>query len=418
MTLDTGAALQRLAVALMVGLLLGLDRERTERAGRRFAGIRTFPLIAISGALATLLREPMGPLLLVVSFVAVVAVAVVSYARSAVLGEVGATTEIAAIVAFLLGVVAGTGQLVMAGAAGVGVAVLLAAKVRLERFSRALSTEELWAVLELAVISVIVLPLLPRTGFGPWQVFNPFEIWLVVVLVTALSFSGFVAMRLLGDRKGLVVTGFIGGVVSSTAMTLSMAERSRGGEALARPTASAAVLASTVMCARVAVLAGVVNVGILALLLPTLLTMGAVGLLAARLVAGSGDRELGPPVRRLVNPFSLRAAITFAVVYALVKLAVRGALEYLGNTGMLVAATLSGAADMDAPTIAFARLGPLADSWRVPATAVALAAVSNTLVKLGLAVGLGSGAFRRFVAISLAAMALAGGIAAAVVYAR
>ena len=105
MTLDTGAALQRLAVALLVGLLLGLDRERTERIGRRFAGIRTFPLIAISGALATLLRESTGPILLVVSFVAVVAVAVVSYARSAGLGEVGATTEIAAIVAFLLGVI-------------------------------------------------------------------------------------------------------------------------------------------------------------------------------------------------------------------------------------------------------------------------------------------------------------------------
>jgi uncharacterized membrane protein (DUF4010 family) len=223
---------------------------------------------------------------------------------------------------------------------------------------------------------------------------------------------------LLGGRKGLLLTGFVGGLVSSTAMTLSMAERSRGEPALARGTASAAVLASTIMCGRVAVLAGVVNTGILPQLLPVLGAMGAAGLVTARVLAGRSEREVELPSGRITNPFSLRAAMTFAAIYTLVKLVVRASIEYLGNTGMFVAAALSAAADVDAPAIAFARLGPLADGWRAPATAVGIAAVTNTIVKLGLAVGLRAGAFRRHVAMALATMALTGALVAAAMYAR
>ncbi len=414
--------LERLLVALLVGILIGLDRERAEvrKARQIFAGVRTFPLVALAGAIPVLLVPQVGPLLLAVSLIAVAAIAVVSYVRSSATGDIGATTEVAAVATFLLGALAGAGQLVVAGACGVAVAVLLVAKPKLEAFSRALTPEELTAALELAVITVIVLPLLPNRGYGPWRVLNPFEMWMVVVLVTALSFVGFVAMRLLGERRGMAVTGTVGGLVSSTAVTMAMAGRSRtaSGAAvgLARAAAAAAVVASAIMPVRVAVLAGAVNAGILPRLLPVLLFMSLAGAVAAWVLSRAAPEEREQSGAKISNPFSLRAALSFAVIYGLVLLLVRGAREYLGAGGVYAAASLSAVADVDAVTIAFARLGPGDAAWRVPALAVTVAVVTNTLVKLGLAVGLGAGRFRRYVAASLAVMAVVGVIGGIVVY--
>lgn len=413
-------SLEGLLIALLVGFLIGLDRERAEvRKGRNvFAGVRTFPLIALAGAVPMVLMPIAGPALLVASFAAVAAVAVVAYIRSSAAGEIGATTEMAAIASFLLGALAGSGQYVLAGAAGVTVAVLLVAKPRLEAFSRAMPADEVRAVLELAVISVIVLPLLPNRGLGPWGVLNPFDIWLIVVLVSALSFAGYLATRALGERRGLAVAGAVGGLVSSTAVTLAMAERTRADEGIGRPAASAVVLASCVMSLRMAVLGGIINAGILPRLLPVVGVMAAVGGLAALWLARDpGDDPLGSG-GHLANPFSLKAALSFGVLYAIILLAVRAAEAYLGDGGSYAAAALSGVADVDAVTIAFSRLGPMADEWRTPAAAVALAAVVNTLVKMGMGVGAGGGRFRRYVAVSLGLMALAGGATGAIVYLR
>ena len=420
MTIPLLPSLEGLLVALLVGFLIGLDRERAEvRKGRDvFAGVRTFPLIALAGAVPMVLMPIAGPALLVASFAAVAAVAVVAYIRSSAAGEIGATTEMAAIASFLLGALAGSGQFVMAGAAGVTIAVLLAAKPRLEAFSRTLTGEEVRAVLELAVISVIVLPLLPNRGFGPWGVLNPFDIWLIVVLVSALSFVGFVATRTLGERRGLAVAGAVGGLVSSTAVTLAMAERARADEGIGRAAASATVLASCVMSLRIAFLAGIINAGILPRLLPVAGAMAVVGGLAALWLArGPGD-ELSASGGHLSNPFSLKAALSFGLLYALILLAVRAAQVYFGDGGTYAASALSGVADVDAVTIAFSRLGPMADDWRTPASAVTVAVVVNTIVKMGLGIGVGGGRFRRHVAVALGLMALVGGLTGALVYLR
>ncbi len=410
--------LERLLVAILIGILIGLDRERSEvrKARQLFAGVRTFPLVALSGAVPVLLVQDVGPSLLAVSLLAIAAIAVVSYIRSSATGDIGATTEVAAVATFLLGALAGAGQLVVAGASGVAVAVLLVAKPKLEAFSHALTEEELAAALELAVITVIVLPLLPRRGYGPWQVLNPFEIWMVVVLVTALSFVGFIAMRLLGERRGMAVTGAVGGLVSSTAVTMAMAGRARETDSLGRAAAVAAVVASSIMPIRVAVLAGAVNVGILPRLLPVVFVMALAGLVAAWVLSRRRPEEPAESGTQIRNPFSLRAALSFAVIYALVLLVVRGATEYFGTGGTYVAASLSAVADVDAVTIAFSRLGPGATAWRDPAAAVTVAAVTNTLVKLGLGVGMGAGRFRRYMAISLGATAAAGAIGGIIVY--
>ena len=159
--------------------------------------------------------------------VAVSAIALVAYRQSAAKGEIGATTEIAALATYVIGATAGVGRLSLAAAMGVAIAVLLVAKPRLERISHALSEQEMVAVLEMAVITAIVMPLLPDRGFGPWQVLNPFRIWLVVVLVSLVSFAGFMAVRWKGERAGLFWAAGLGSLVSSTATTVSMAQRSR-----------------------------------------------------------------------------------------------------------------------------------------------------------------------------------------------
>ena len=419
MNLTVVAMLERLLVALLVGVLIGLDRERAEvrKARQIFAGVRTFPLVALCGAVPALLVGELGPLLAAVSLVAVAAIAVVSYMRASANGDMGATTEVAAIATFLLGALAGAGQLVVAGACGVAVAVLLVAKPKLEAFSRALSPEELTAALELAVITVIVLPLLPSRGYGPWEVWNPREIWMVVVLVTALSFVGFVAMRLLGERRGMAVTGAVGGLVSSTAVTMAMAERSRSADDLSRAAAAAAVVASSIMPLRMAVLAGAVNAGILPRLLPVVFVMALAGLVAAWVLSRRRD-EPSESSSQIKNPFSLVAALSFAVIYAVVLVLVRGAGVYFGAGGTYAAAGLSAVADVDAVTIAFSRLGPGDTFWRMPAAAVTVAAVANTLVKMTIALAMGSPRFRRYVAVSLGATAALGATAGLVVYWR
>ena len=402
---------QRLVVALLVGTLIGLDRERSaeRKAHRLFAGVRTFPLIALAGAIPMLVIDSTGPALLIVSFLAVSAVALVAYARTSADGDVGATTEIAAFATFLLGVLAGAGYMHVAGAVGIGVAILLVAKPRIEGFSRALSAEELAATLELAVISVIVLPLLPDQGYGPWQVLNPFDIWSVVVLVSGLSFAGFVAMRMWGERQGLILAGMIGALVSSTAVTMAMAARSRTDAQLERPAASATVLASTVMCVRVAVLAGIVNLGVLPRLLPVVGAMVMVGVLAAWMMSRNGP-ALTPSTEStsLTNPFSLREALGFGVIYALVLVGAHTAGEYCGVRGAYAAAAFSAVVDVDAVTIAFTQAGPGSDAWRANAAAITLAVVTNTLVKLGIASATGAPGFRRVVATALGVMAIAG----------
>lgn len=409
----SATALVRLVVAALIGFLIGLDRERAETRKARplFAGVRTFPLVALAGAVPMLLTPELGPWLVIASFVVVGGVALISYARSAATGAVGATTEIAAIATFLLGTLAGAGELEAAAATGVAVAVLLVAKPRLERFSRTLTEDELAAALELAVVAVIVLPLVPNREFGPWGVWNPFDIWFVVVLVHGLSFLGFIAMRVMGNRRGLLAAGAVGALVSSTAVTVAMASYTREDRQLSPMAATSAVLASVLMGFRVLVFAAAIDLGIVPRLAPIVAAMGLVGAVAAWWIAARR-----PAVRarstHIANPFRLTSALLFGLVYAGVLVAVPAAKAYAGAAGLYGAALLSSLVDVDAVAIAFTHLGSGATGWPVAALAVSCGIVVNTLVKLGIAVIMGSREFARSVAVSLASMAVVGAVVA------
>jgi uncharacterized membrane protein (DUF4010 family) len=409
----------RLGVALLVGFLIGLDRERAEARKQidLFAGIRTFPLIALAGAVPSLAVEAWGIAPLIATLAAFAALLGVAYFRSTAAGNIGATTEVAALVTFLLGALAGRGELVLAAGIGIAVALLLNAKPRLERFSHTLGQADIDSALELGVISCIVLPLLPNEGMGPWRAWNPFEIWLVVVAVSALSFAGFVAMRWCGSERGLLLSGVIGALVSSTAVTAAMASRSREETHTQRTAATAAILASSVMGWRVLVLVAVAGGALVARLLPQVVAMSVVGVLAWRWLASRHEPTArAEPPGVLSNPFRLRQALAFAFFYALVLVAMPAARESAGAAGVYAAAAISALVDVDAVSIAFARRTAGGVGARESAAAISIAILVNTFFKFGVALALGEGEFRTWTARGLAAMALVGATAALAMY--
>ena len=240
MSPENAQLLERLAVALAIGLLMGLERGWEYRQlpeGGRVAGIRTFGLIALLGAIAVQLGGPYHELFLAAAILAVALLMGVGYWRETEISEdVSITTSIAALVAFSLGAMAGLGHLTIASSAAVVITTILGFRIELHSLVAHIEREELTATLRLLLITVVVLPILPNRAIGPWQAFNPYQIWWMVVLIAALSYVGYFANKFLGERRGMIVTGLFGGMTSSTAVTLTLSPdransqgRARGG---------------------------------------------------------------------------------------------------------------------------------------------------------------------------------------------
>jgi uncharacterized membrane protein (DUF4010 family) len=408
-------ALLRLLVAALLGGLVGVERERAEkeRGIHHFAGIRTFPMFALLGASLVIAAGGVGAVA-AAGFLGVAALVIVSYHRTSRDGDIGATTEVAALATYAVGVLAGAGALLVAGAVGIGVAVLLAGKERLEAFPRALSREELGAALTLAVIAAVILPVLPDATYGPWGVWNPRTLWAMVVLVCGLSFAAFVAMRFLGAARGLYLSGLLGGLVSSTAATVSFANRSREAPTQSTTLAGAAGLASLVMLARVGLLTAIVNVALLTVLGPFIGLSIAAGALALIVLLRRAPvaQDQAPQV---TNPFRLAEALKFAALYGVVLLAVEGASRYLGTWGIVAAAVLAGLTDVDAITLSLAAAAGSTLPPAGAAAAIGVGALSNTVAKAGYAVWLGAPAFRRAMGLVLGAAFVAGATTLAVI---
>ncbi len=420
-----------LGLAAAAGLLIGLERERSRPADKNaqafLGGARTHPLLALGGGVATLAAREVGMVAVAIPFGALVLFLGLSYA-----GEVregrhrGLTSHAAFLLSFLLGMLALTQgvipSLAYKGFAVASVAVvatfLLSAKPMLHPLVRRVSTEDATATLEFLIVAVVVLPLLPDRAYGPFDVLNPFQIGVLMVLISALSFAGYVAIRLLGARRGLGVTGLVGGLVSSTAVTLSMAGRARERPEIADSAALAVMLASTVMFARVVVIVALVNPRLTRhVALPMLAGLGA-GLVATLLLwlrSGRAMTKKEEPVA-FSNPFELGAALKFALLFAVILVGSKGATVLFGTAGTYAAGLLAGSTDVDAITLSVAKLagdgGVPAD---VAATTIFLGTASNTLVKgvMGAVVG-GWGFGRRVLGAQLAVLAAgAAGVALA-----
>jgi uncharacterized membrane protein (DUF4010 family) len=404
-----------LAVALLVGLLIGMQREQSTPAAERqdalfIGGVRTFPLYALSGALATILGQKISFWFIPMAFVAVMTPAVVAYADDVRNGrDRGITTEVAAVITFLLGCLTVSVNVIephakklqVVASVAVTVTGLLSLKKPLHDMASRISHEDIFATLKFLIIAVIVLPLLPNENYGPLDVLNPFNIGLMIVLMAGIGFVGYVAIRALGAGRGMGLTGLVGGLVSSTAVTLAAAGRARENAALANACAMAAVLASSIMPVRVAIEVGAVNRDLLPTLLPPLAAMFASGLLCAYYLYRRGNSEKVPSEVQFHNPFELGLAIKFGLLFALVLLATKAATVYLGQHGIYVAAVLAGTTDMDAITLSMANLAAAGQVDRTTAAiSILLGGASNSIVKSVLAISLGGWLFGRKVLLS------------------
>ena len=391
--MDTIELIQRLAVALAIGLVIGIERgwkQREEPEGDRAAGLRTHALSGLLGGIWGALAKASagaGLLALAIAFAAFAAVITIFRYREMVHDKTfGATTVVAAMLAFALGAFAVMGDVTAAAAAGVAAALLLALKEALHGWLQRLTWQELRAGLILAAMTVIMLPLLPDRELASWLPVNPREVWLLTILIAALSFAGYAAIRLAGPSLGTLLSGLAGGLVSSTAVTLSMARLARQHPAREKLFAAAIMLASGVMMLRVLVLVGIVNfelAKILAvpLILATLAQAATAGVLANWV---RDDAPVEEPLT-LKNPFDLLVVLEFGALLALIMALAKGLSQWFGSEGAFVLAAISGLVDVDAVSLSMARLAPTGLDIGSATSAVLIAVVANSLSKIGLA---------------------------------
>ncbi len=406
----------QLAVALGLGLLIGLERERTSARARLFAGSRTFALVALFGALSVLVADYSEiDLFMPLAFVAILAVVVTAYNATAREGEVGATTEVSLLITFLIGALCSWGMLALAGAIAVVTMLMLALKGWLHNLAKRIEPSDVEATLKFAIITLIILPLLPNTDYGPpgLEVINPYKTWLMVVLIAGLNFVGYILVKVVGREHGLGITGLLGGLVSSTAVTLSFSQRSRSEPSLAPVLALAILLAWTVMFFRVVIEVGVVNLSLAFDLVWGMLLMGAVSLVICIILWRRGRSQETAEVETGHNPFELGDAIKFGGLFAVVIFIASAAQAYFGNTGLYVAGALTGLTDVDAIALSMANLAQSDPANAGPAArTIVIAVISNTMVKCGMAIWLGAPSLRRTMVPITIALALAGVAAA------
>lgn len=379
----------RLAVAIAIGLLIGIERGwkgREAEEGEREIGLRTLALLGLIGGLSGLLGAEFGGLLIGLMFIGLaILLGLVYRIKAGQRDDIGLTTEIAALATFLLAALSGLGHMAIASAGAVLMAILLSYKGQLHGWLRGLKRTELTAGFKLLLISVVLLPLLPDRGFGPWQALNPYTIWWMVVLIAAISFVGYFAVRIAGARAGTIFTAAFGGLASSTATTLNLARlagRKRGGRTLL---AGGILLACGTMFPRMLLVATIVHTPLfLPLLWPALamalLTYGAALWLLRKSRGGDDVDDLLPG-----NPLELTSALAFGALLALVMLLGKALVEWVGDAGVYALAAASGVADVDAITLSLSAMSGQELTERTVALAIVIAASVNSLAKAALA---------------------------------
>ncbi len=406
----------RFGVALVLGALVGLEREHHQESSHpseeAFAGLRTFVFISLLGGGTAFVAGLGLNWFFPVAFVAMAALVCVAYVIGASAGATGMTTEVTALLVFIVGGMAIWGQLELAAALAVVVTLFLSLKSPLQRWVARIEPEDIYATLKFAIITVIVLPLLPDRGYGPYEVLNPRDIWLMVIFISAINFSGYLLSKVLEARRGILLTGLVGGLASSTAVTLGFSQRSREEPSLSRAFALGIVAASVLMFGRVWVEAVAINPDLAEeLLLPLGLPL-CIGV-AWCLYLFFSERPTEPGQVSFTNPFQLEPAIRFGLFFAGVLLLAEWTQDTLGSSGVYLSSLASGLSDVDAITLSMARLSGAGDiATDVATRAVVLAAVSNTVVKGGMVVALGAAVMRRSALWIFGSLVLSGVVSA------
>jgi len=407
----------RFGIAMVIGLLIGLQREFAFEEPKReiAAGIRTFPLMALIGCAASFFSDQYdSPLPFCAILLLMGGFLIANYLTEARCGHTGLTTKTAAVLTILIGSLIYWEQTSLGVALGVAVVFLLSAKHEMHDFAHHITKADVYATLKLAVISAIVLPVLPNRVFGniPFDIFNPFKIWLLVVLISGISFIGYVMMKLTGTRKGISLTGFFGGLVSSTAVTVSFTRRSKINPGLSKSFALAILIAWTVMFARVVAVVALLNLSLAGKLWLPMAVSVLAGLAYCFYLFKQEASEKTAEEIDLSNPFELGLAIKFGILFVIILFISRSAQIYFGNVGIYFSSVLSGAADVDAIALSMAKFSqggqPDAIDLSIATRGVVLATIANTVVKGLIAMVSGSVALRKTILPGFVLMMAAG----------
>jgi uncharacterized membrane protein (DUF4010 family) len=399
-------ALPQFLTSLAIGLLIGLERERNPSAK---AGLRTFALVAVFGTLSALLSDKLDTPWLVLAGMLVVAGMIVTAYRSPPDQEAdpGTTTIIALLLSYGLGAMVWFGMAKLAVMLAIGITVLLYFKPELHGISQKLSRRDLVAVLQFSVLTFIVLPILPDQSYGPYDAFNPHQAWLMVVLISGLSLTGYAALHIVGSRYGAPLLGLFGGLASSTATTLIYSKHGKGNLSMQNLAASVIVIASMVVLVRLFVVSSVLAYGSL----PALVPLFAGGLFAGLGVALYNWRKMSQATELYIpetaNPAELHAALGFGMLYVVVLLITAWMADVAGSQGLYAVAFVSGLTDVDAIVLSSLRLlslGQLSEPQAV--IAIAIGFLSNLLFKFGMVVFIGGWGLARQVAVGFAAISL------------
>ena len=397
-------SLPKFLTSLTIGLLIGLERERNPSAK---AGLRTFALVSLFGTLIALLADKSGsPWLLIAGLLAVAGMIIAAYLNSpAENHDPGTTTVAALLICYALGVLVWYDLSKLAVMLAIATTVLLYFKPELQGMTQRLSRRDLVSILQFAVLSFVILPILPNQNFGPYDAFNPHHAWMMVVLISGLSLAGYVALRIVGQRYGAPLLGFLGGLVSSTATTLLYARHSKLNEGMLRLSAVVILIASQVVLIRLAVVSGIVSPGILKQLIPVMGLGLLFGLVATafhwKRLQNAGDL----PLPQTANPTELHAALGFGLLFVVVLLCSAWLSDVAGSGGLYLVAIASGLTDVDAITLSSLRLFQMDKLSSAQAViSIALAFISNMAFKFGLAVSIGGMALAKRIATGFAAI--------------
>jgi uncharacterized membrane protein (DUF4010 family) len=391
-------------ISILIGALIGTERQRrlVEARIRGVAGLRTFILISILGTLCATMAELYGQIFMVVAFGAFILMVAVGYAVPAKVPgrpeRVDFTSAVAAVVTFILGALCYFEEdIILPVSLAVLTTTVLAIRRTSHRYVEMLSDTDLLDSLKMGIIALVIYPILPDRTLDPFDVLNPRQIWLMVVMVSLISYSGYVLIRLLGAERGLNLMGFLGGLASSTAVTTSMAAGVRQNRAIISSAALATVVASCTMFARVLFIVLLVNKDLIDHLLPQLASMIIAGLALAYFLH-RGSAHDGNDVE-IKDPFRIGPALKFGAFFAVVLVVSKLASIYFGDVGTYAASLIAGLADVDAITLSMATLAKTTLSQDIAVNSITLALMTNTLVKLSISYILGTREFGNRIAM-------------------
>ncbi|MBL8027223.1 MAG: MgtC/SapB family protein [Fibrobacteres bacterium] len=377
----------RFGVSIAIGVLIGIQREFAYDNHNHEvpAGIRTYSLISLLGCSSAYLSDIYSTPLPFVTAVSVMGLySAILYFLDAKNGVVGLTTKVSALLMIFVGAFCYAGQLEFAVALAVAITLILSIKVETHELMKHITRDDIAATLKFSVITAIVIPVLPNVMYGPvpFNIFNPRKIWLFVVFISSISFVGYLLAKIVGSRKGIGLTGLIGGIASSTAVTISFVDRSKEMPSLSKSFALAILVAWSVMFVRLIGVVAVFNVALTSTVWLPLLLASVVGLLYCLYLWRKQSKTHGEEVT-FSNPFKLGPAIKFGLVFAIILFFSKAALHYFGSNGVYLSSFLAGLADVDAIAFSMAKLamGPDGLAISVAGRAIVIAAAANTILK-------------------------------------